>query len=224
MKIIERNSLRRGGFAGLRETRMVMNPRLFRGYREAGTSSGIGRFCYLADARFLPYGETRMHTHHDIDVISVVVEGRLHHEGSLQDGEQLGVDDVQVQRAGSEGFSHNEINPDNFKNRMIQLWVIPETNGQPVAYRKYHAQAGKRTRVYGGPTDQGETIAAHTIIDIAHINAGDRVSQPGRVIAYIISGKGHSGDETIKEGDLIDTRDFNFKPEIDSKLLLIYEM
>ena len=73
MKIIKRNELRRGGFAGLRETRLVMSPRLFRGQREAGTSAGIGRLAYLADARFLPHGDTRMHTHREIDVISVMV-------------------------------------------------------------------------------------------------------------------------------------------------------
>jgi len=67
MKIIRRNNLRRGGFAGLRETRLVMSPRIFRGQQEAGTSSGIGRFVYLADASFLPHGDTRMHSHKEID-------------------------------------------------------------------------------------------------------------------------------------------------------------
>jgi len=224
LKIINRNHLRRGGFAGLRETRLVMSPNLFRGYREAGTSSGIGKFCYLADARFLPLGETRMHDHNEIDVISVMVEGRIHHAGSLEDGQELVVDDVQVQRAGGEGFSHNEINPDDFKNRMIQLWVIPDTKGEPTGYRMYHAEAGKRTRVYGGPPDQDETFAARTIVDIAHIATGESVSQPGRTLAYITTGVGLSDGETIREGDLIDTRDFNFKAKTDSKLILVYEM
>ena len=89
MKIIRRNKLRRGGFAGLRETRLVMSPRVFRGQQEAGTSPGIGRFVYLADARFLPHGDTRMHTHNEIDVISVMVEGRIQHEGSLEHGQEL---------------------------------------------------------------------------------------------------------------------------------------
>jgi redox-sensitive bicupin YhaK (pirin superfamily) len=119
LKIVKRNILRRGGFAGLRETRLVMNPSIFSGYRESGTSSGLGRFCYLADASFLPHGETRMHDHTDIDVISVMVKGRIKHEGSMANGQELNVDDIQVQRAGSEGFSHNEINPDDAKNRMI---------------------------------------------------------------------------------------------------------
>lgn len=224
MKIINRNNLRRGGFAGLRETRLVMSPKIFRRRREAGTSSGIGKFCYLADASFLPHGDTRMHTHTEIDVISVMVEGRIKHAGSLQDGQELNADDVQVQRAGGEGLSHNEINPDNSKNRMIQLWVIPETQGEPAAYQMFHAKAGERIRVYGGPADQDETFAARTVIDIANVNPGDKIEQPGRTLVYITSGEGSSGGELLKEGDLVDTRDFSFKADTDSKLILVYEL
>jgi len=223
LKIIKRNSLRRGGFAGLRETRLVMSPNLFRGHREAGTSTGTGKFCYLADASFLPHGETRMHTHKEIDVISIMVEGRIKHEGSMGDGEELLVDDIQVQRAGSEGFSHNEVNPDNAKNRMIQLWMIPEDQEEPAAYQKFRAEAGKRTRVYGGPADQEKTFTARTVIDVAHVDAGDSVSQPGRSLVYVTSGVGSNAGETLREGDLIDTRDINYKAKTDSKLILAYE-
>ena len=224
MKIIKRNNLRRGGFAGLRETRLVMSPNLFRGHREAGTSTGLGRFCYLADASFLPHGETRMHTHEEIDVISIMVDGRIKHEGSMGNGQELLVDDIQVQRAGNEGFSHNEINPDDAKNRMIQLWMIPENREEPSEYKMFHAQPGKRTRVYGGTSDQNETIPARTVIDVAHVDAGDNVSQPGRTLAYITSGVGSNDGETLREGDLVDTRDFCFKAKTDSKLILAYEI
>ncbi len=224
MKIIKRNNLRRGGFAGLRETRMVMNPRIFRRNRESGTLSGIGRFCYLADASFLPFGETRMHTHREIDVISVMVEGRLKHAGSLEDGQDLQVDDIQVQRSGSEGFSHNEINPDDAKNRMIQLWVIPEIRGESADYQMFHAEPGTRTRVYGGPPGQDNTVTARTAIDIAHLNAGDTIVQSGRSIVYITSGEGVCAGETLTEGDLVETRDFKFKANTDSKLILAFEI
>jgi redox-sensitive bicupin YhaK (pirin superfamily) len=107
-------------------------------------------FVYLADARFMPHGETHMHNHHEIDVISVLVDGRLSHEGSLQHGKNLYSNDVQVQRAGGEGFSHNEINPDENWNRMIQLWVLPEQAGQPADYKVYQPVTGELTRIYGG--------------------------------------------------------------------------
>jgi len=224
MKIIKRNKLRRGGFAGLRETRMVMSPWVFRGQLEAGTSAGIGKFVYLADASFLPLGDTRMHTHHEIDVISIMVAGRIQHEGSLQHGQELEVDSIQVQRAGTEGFSHNEINPDASKNRMIQIWVIPETPGESASYQMFQAKAGTRTRVYGGPSDQDETISARTVIEIAHVDAGKSIKQPGRSVIYMTVGEGSSDKEVLTEGDLVETRDFEFKAKTDCKLILAYEI
>ena len=223
MSIIRRNSLRRGGFAGLRETRLVMSPRIFRGHRESGTSPGIGRFVYLADARFMPLGETRMHPHKEIDVISVMVEGRIHHEGSMEHGRELNPDSVQVQRAGGEGFTHNEINPDNFKNRMIQLWVLPETAGEAASYQVFESRSGERKQVYGGPADQDETIAARTIIEVAQVNAGDTLAQAGKSLVYMTTGEGLNNDEKIREGDLVESTDFDFTATGDSKLIIVYE-
>lgn len=224
MKIVKRNILRRGGFAGLRETRLVMSPSIFRSRREAGTSTGIGRFCYLADASFLPHGETRMHTHTDIDVISVMVDGRIKHEGSMENGQELKEDDIQVQHAGSEGFSHNEVNPDNSKNRMIQLWMLPENKEEPASYQMFKAKSGERMRVYGGPPDQDKTFSARTVVDVAYLNAGESVSQSGRSLAYMISGQGICDQEEIVEGDLIETRDLSLKASTDCKLILVFEI
>ena len=110
------------------------------------------------------------------------------------------------------------------KNRMIQLWVIPETQGEPAAYQLFKAKTGERTRVYGGPSDQEETISSRTVIDIAHIEAGEKITQPGRCLAYITAGVGASDDETLREGDLVETRDFNYEAKTESKLILSYEI
>ena len=131
MEILNRDSLKLTGFEGVREYRLVFDKRV-RGEGTGGDAwDGIGQFVYLADARFVPGGETRMHDHKELDVISVMLEGRLQHEGSLEHGKPLEAFDVQVQRAGGEGFSHNEVNPDDTENRMIQLWVLPEDKGRP---------------------------------------------------------------------------------------------
>lgn len=175
MEVLQRDDLKRGGFAGLRETRLVMDRRVYGSRAEAGSWDGIGNFVYLADARFLPKGETRMHSHKEIDVISVMVEGRIAHEGSLEHGQEMGNHDVQAQRAGGEGFSHNEINPNDTENRMIQLWVLPERAGEPAGYKLYSPKEGGMTRVYGGSTDQDETLDSQTLIDIGLLAVGNSV-------------------------------------------------
>ncbi len=175
ISILHRDDLPLGGFAGLKEHRLVTDPKLFGEYAATGAWSGLGRFVYLADARFNPKGETHMHDHKEIDVISVIVKGRIAHEGTLEHGQGLAANDVQVQRAGGEGFSHNEINPDDTKNRMIQIWVLPEKKGELSGYKVYKPGPGL-TRVYGGAVGQSDTFAAKTVVEVAHLSVGENVA------------------------------------------------
>jgi len=224
LSILHRDELPLGGFAGLKEHRLVTDPKVFGGYAAEGAWAGIGNFVYLADARFNPKGETHLHEHKEIDVISVMVEGRLTHEGSMEHGQELLAGYVQVQRAGGEGFSHNEINPDNTKNRMIQIWVLPETMGEPAAYKHYKTEQGSITRVYGGGLDQVETIAGKTVVEVARMNMGERVTIGGPFMAYMTGGKGTAEGTEIKDGDLLRGEDLSLISAVETQLILIHTL
>ncbi len=165
MEILRYNDLPQGGFAGLLERQFVTDTRLFGDRKNPATDNGIGNFVYLADANFQPNGETGMHPHREIDVISVMVDGQIEHAGSLEHGQGLQAGMVQVQRAGAEGFTHNEINPDDSPNHMIQLWVLPDEAGEPAGYRVYSPENGSRLQIYGGSKDQSERFYSQTYID-----------------------------------------------------------
>jgi len=216
MKILSRDSLQLGGFAGIQEHRLVTDSRIFGARKKPETSEGLGNMVYLADAQYSPNGESGMHPHSEIDVISVIIEGRVSHEGSMEHGKDLFAGDVQVQRAGGEGFDHNEINPDNSKNRMLQVWALPETKGQPASYKSYTPKLSGVTRIYGGSKSQSETFDSHTIIDIVHLKAGKSITLDGGQLFYVITGEAtvsevkntkNSGTYNAKEGDLIRSRD-----------------
>lgn len=222
MNLIHRDDLHRGGFAGLRETRLVMNPSLFGPGAEAGAHPGLGRFVYLADARFNPHGETHLHPHREVDVISLMVEGRIAHEGSLEHGQELQPWDVQVQRAGGEGFVHNEVNPDDTVNRMIQFWAVPETRGEPAAYRLYHVEPGARRRVYGGPQGQDETFPARTVLEVARPQAGETLVVEQPLLAYLVSGSGSANGQPVREGHLLEASSLEFRSENAAALILAH--
>jgi len=222
VEILHRDDLKRGGFAGLRETRLVMDRRVFDGRAEGDTWEGIGNFVYLADARFMPKGETGLHSHKEIDVISVMVEGRIAHEGSLEHGQEMDSRHVQAQRAGGEGFSHNEINPDDTENRMIQLWVLPERAGEPAGYKLYHPKGTELTRVYGGSIGQDETFDSHTLIDIGLLSAGENVAVDGPFLAYVTRGSGHINGETVGDGDLIRGENLEFNAVEATQLIVVH--
>lgn len=223
MDILKRDTLHEGGFAGLKEHRLVKSPKIFGPHEnDDGSWPGLGNFVYLADARFMPHGETRMHNHHEIDVISVIVDGRISHEGSLEHGKDLSVDDVQVQRAGGEGFSHNEINPDDDWNRMIQLWVLPEVAGQAADYKVYQPVKDELTRIYGGSADDKPDFPAKTKIEVALLNKGENIIVDDPFVAYITRGKGIANGNEIEDGDLIRGDTIHFEASDNVQIIIIH--
>ena len=221
MKILHRDDLHRGGFAGLREHRLVTDKKAWGPHADPAAWQGLGNFVYLADATFRPKGETRMHPHKEIDVISFMINGRVAHEGSLEHGEILENYDVQVQRAGGEGFTHNEVNPDDEWNRMIQLWVLPERLGESAGYKKYQPKMGELTTIYGGDSEQTNTYAAKTEISVALLTPGQEIQLDDDFMTYITKGSGVANNESVTEGDLIMDENFHFVANDDVHMIIV---
>ncbi len=200
MEILHRDDLVLGGFAGLKEHRLVVDERV--GGR-GNSWDGLGNFVYLADARFLPRGETGMHPHMELDVVSVMVEGKIIHEGSLEHGQSMQAGQAQVQRAGGEGFRHNETNPDDRQNRMIQVWVLPETKGERAGYKLYDLEQGKVTHIYGGLKGQDATFDSETVIEVGMLYEGENISREGAFMAYVTMGSGDMNGQAVRDGDLV---------------------
>ncbi len=220
IQILHRDSLELGGFAGLKEHRLVVDPKVF-GNNDSGAWSGIGNFVYLADAKFVPNGETHLHPHKEIDVISVIVDGRISHKGTLEEGKTIESNNVQVQRAGGDGFLHNEVNPDDKENRMIQMWVTPEKSGEHADYKSYSLQQGKITRVYGGDSNQDETFASQTVLDVGLIDAKQKISFDGEFLAYVTIGDGTLNGEKVSNGDLVRGKNIEFQAETNSQIIIV---
>ena len=218
MKVLKRDSLPLGGFAGIKEHRLVVDQRIG---GNANTWNGLGNFVYLADALYDPYGQTNMHPHHEIDIISVIVKGRVNHEGSLQNGQSLVENQVQVQRAGGEGFSHNEINPDKERSRMIQIWVLPENAGEPASYKLYNLEKGNVTSIYGGAINQTHTLDAHTILEVGILKTHQKISKKGEFMLYVTQGSGYLNGIRVEDGDLIRGEDFELEAIEDGMQIII---
>ncbi|MDO6688018.1 MULTISPECIES: pirin family protein [unclassified Agarivorans] len=229
MKILSRDSLALGGFAGIVEHRLVTDSKVFGARKKPETFDGLGSMVYLADARYKPFGSSGMHPHRELDVISIIVEGRVSHEGSMEHGKNLVAGDVQVQRAGGEGFSHNELNPDNDTNRMLQVWALPEVEGQRASYKSYTPKLDGITRIYGGDSSQEKTFDSHTLIDIAHVTAGSDLHFQSNTLIYLISGDAQISEKanaevlTVKEGDLIRSSELTISAINHLHLLVVSE-
>ena len=218
MQVLHKESLHLGGFAGLKEHRLVVDKRI--GGRD-DTWDGIGNFVYLADAYFDPYGETRMHPHKELDVISVMLEGTINHEGSLEHGSSITAGQVQVQRAGGEGFKHNEINPHATKNRIIQLWVLPVSRGEKAGYKLYNVAQNKLTKIYGGSKEQSTTFDSHTVLEVGKFSKDISIHKEGDFLVYMTGGTALLNDTNVKDGDLIRGSNLDFRATSDDAQVIL---
>ena len=219
MEFLTFDQLPQGGFAGLIERQFVKDRRVFTPLANSPVSDGIGNFVYLADANFLPNGETGMHGHREIDVISVMVDGQIAHAGSMAHGQDLAAGEVQVQRAGGEGFQHNEVNPNNSQNQMIQLWVLPEHPGKAADYKVYQPKSGELTQIYGNGS---EPFDSQTQIFVANTQSKQNFSRSGPVMAYLSKGHGQINGQPINARTLVRSEDgLTFSANSDSQIIFI---
>ena len=76
-----------------------------------------------------------MHPHRDMEIITVMVEGELHHRDSLGHAEVLRAGEVQRMSAGT-GVVHSEMNLGQASCRLLQIWIEPSSTGIPPAYEQ----------------------------------------------------------------------------------------
>lgn len=78
------------------------------------------------------------------------------------------------------------------------------------------------TRVYGGDSDQQETFAAQTQIDVARLNGGQSMDINVPFMAYVVRGRGFANESDVAEGDLLRGDELTFDAVEDAQLIIIH--
>ena len=76
-----------------------------------------------------------MHPHRDMEIVTVMVQGELHHRDSMGHAEVLRAGEVQRMSAGT-GVVHSEINGSDQPCRLLQIWVEPSALDIAPAYEQ----------------------------------------------------------------------------------------
>lgn len=219
LRIIHREDLPLGGFAGIVETRMAMSPAIWQDAAgREDISHGLGDFIYLASGYFKPHDGAPIHPHNDVDIVSVILSGAVGHKGTLGDGTVIEGPGVQVQRAGT-GMQHAEFSLSDSQADIIQIWFRPPQNGLEPAYQNFTLNKGELTTVLGGSNN--DTFDSTMTCQVGFISKGNTVRTDQPFVAMITKGAAVANGKPVKEGDLIEGESLHLSSEEDFGLVLI---
>ena len=217
-RILDKETIETGGFNGITQKRLVVHPYYGPGVGvRKGTWTGIGNLVYLSDSFFAPGIETGLHPHRHIDVLTFVVEGKLAHQGSLEHGVDVNAGEFQVQKAGLEGFMHNEKNTGTSTTRMLQMWLLPQEEKPEASFRIYKAEKSKKIRVYGNEDNNS------TQLELISLEKDQEATIENHSLIYIVTGKVETDDQVISGGHLLETESIKIRAIEESILLTFFE-
>ncbi|MEY3734957.1 MAG: hypothetical protein RLZZ624_15 [Cyanobacteriota bacterium] len=140
---------------------------------------GYGPLRVINDDRLAAGSGFGLHPHHDMDIITVMVEGQLDHEDSLGHRGRLLAGDVQVMEAGR-GIAHSEINGGQETCRLLQIWIEPAAAHAAPRYSQASQRIDRTWTPLVGPEGSGASLSISRPIVLwrARPEAGQRLTLP----------------------------------------------
>jgi len=171
---------------------------------------GFGKLRVLNDDIVEPDMGFGTHPHDNMEIISIPIEGTLHHKDSMGNEHIISSGEVQIMSAGT-GITHSEYNasstePVNF----LQIWVLPKKiNIQPRYAQKSIKSTNNEFKAIVTPNPENDNtvwINQEAYFSLSNLEAGKSISYQCHfdnpaVYIFLISG------EINIDGDVLHHRD-----------------
>jgi quercetin 2,3-dioxygenase len=174
------------------------------------------------------------HPHDNMEIITIVLDGKLEHKDSMGHTEQIVPNEVQVMSAGT-GVLHSEYNPDpDKKTNLLQTWIFPnKQNVQPRYEQKMFAAVERVNTLQAlvspiDNNDPGLKINQDAWIYRTTLESGKSVthsmhSKNNGAYIFVIEGKVNAGDQVLNKRDALgisDTDSFEISADEKSDVLI----
>lgn len=194
---------------------------------------GFGALRVINDDTIAGGGGFATHSHDNMEIITIVMSGKLKHQDSMGNSGLIGKDEIQVMSAGS-GIMHSEYNASaNEPVKLFQIWIeTKEQNIQPRYEQKNFAdkiKANEIVTLVSGKA-QADTLYIHqdAKISLAYLDKDKQVSytlaKGNGLFAMNISGSIELAQHHLGERDAIaisETEKIIIKAQASAKILLI---
>jgi len=158
------------------------------------------------------------HPHDNMEIITIVLDGKLEHKDSMGHGQQIIPNEVQVMSAGT-GVTHSEFNPDPKKKaNLLQTWIFPnKENVAPRYDQKMFPPAERLNQLQAlvspiDNADPGLKIHQDAWIYRTTLENGKNVthklhSKNHGAYIFVIEGKVNVGEQALNKRDALGISD-----------------
>ncbi|MPR37262.1 pirin family protein [Salmonirosea aquatica] len=195
--------------------------------------AGFGLLRTFNDDYVKPEGGFGIHSHVNMEIISILLQGKMNHKDSLGYSEVVEADWVQIMSAGS-GLRHEEYNVGDEDVNFLQIWIEPKQQNISPRYQRRSFPAEKRknqlTTVVSYEEGQAHCwINQNARLMLGYFDADQSVTHSFRplnmaLFLFAIEGTLCVGDQTLNRRDglgIWDTSELTIDCTTDARFLLM---
>lgn len=175
-------------------------------------NNGFGLLVTFNDDFVKPGGGFGLHPHMNMEIISVLLQGRMNHKDTMGFSDVVEKDWVQIMSAGK-GLKHEEYNVGEEDVNFLQIWIEPKLQNVEPRYQRRSFPKEKRKNVLKTvvSNDEGQEhcwINQNAKLSLGWFEAGKEIEyilNPTNkcVYVFVMEGQLNASGETINKRDAI---------------------
>lgn len=125
----------------------------------------------INEDRLAPQKGFPLHSHKDMEILSLVLEGSLDHQDSLGQQSSIQAGNAQIMSAGT-GITHSEYNAsEQTPVHFLQIWIIPDKKDYSPRYAEKSFQMHEKNEtLLASPDGQNNSLIVHQDAYISHMH------------------------------------------------------